>query len=502
MTSVRAGRARLGAPAGLVRDSAIGLAVAAAVVAVATLPGERAAGPLAVVLPLAAIAFVVLVVNPRVELSLAALLAYLGLLDGYLKLRTGNANVSVLRDVLLYGIVVGVLVRAALQRTTLRLPRYGAHILLVVALVAAQALNPATAGLRGAAGGLRQHLEYVPLFFLGYLFLRSQRRLQWLLAGLLVVTAANAAAAVVQYTLTPDQFAAWGPGYADRILGRGAFEDAARVFGTSAGDARVRPFGLGSDFGTSGVLGYLALPAAIAFLAVARTRRERLLGALGIAACVIGVAASQSRSTLLLAAVAAAFLLLVTVTPATARRTAMTLLVATALGLGALALFAGAHTGSFDRFRSVAPNSLRGTVQDDRGGSIALVGDYALRYPLGDGLGRVGPAADFGRSTSTANAETEFNFLIVELGTLGMLAVLALWLRVLVDGVVAVRRTAETRERHLLGAVVSAVAAMAATWWAAPVSVGATTAPLFWLLTGVVAWAVTERAAGDRRPTR
>jgi len=60
--------------------------------------------------------------NERYELSLAVLMLYLGCLDGYLKLNTGWAPMTLVRDGLLFAVVGGILVRKAFRHERLDLP--------------------------------------------------------------------------------------------------------------------------------------------------------------------------------------------------------------------------------------------------------------------------------------------------------------------------------------------------------------------------------------------
>src|SRR5207249_1531654 len=119
-------------------------------------------------------------------------------------------------------------------------------------------------------GGLRPHLEWVPLFFLGYAVMRTTRRLRIFLSLLLVVTTINGAVALVQYELTPEQLSTWGPGYAELLHGTGSLSE--RVSYRTDDKRRVRPFGLGSDTGFSGSLAIIAAPAAMALIALGRRR--------------------------------------------------------------------------------------------------------------------------------------------------------------------------------------------------------------------------------------
>jgi len=142
-----------------------------------------------------------------------------------------------------------------------------------------------------------------------------------------------------------------------------------------------------------------------------------------------------------------------------------------------------------------------GNTLGERSAPARLIPTSRARYPLGAGIGRSGPAAGFGGGASTLNVENEPNFLIGETGAAGLLVVLTLWLRVLVDGVRTVRRTPDLRLRLLLAALVAPVIGSALLWYGSIPTVSVPTGPLFWFVAGVVACASSQRAAafGDLR---
>ena len=90
--------------------------------------------------------------------------------------------------------------------------------------------------------GVREHLEFVPLFFLTFAFVRSVKALRMLVILLAVIAAANGLASLVQFKESPQQFAAWAPGYAQRVLGTGSFSGGGRTFkmDRSGADPTVR----------------------------------------------------------------------------------------------------------------------------------------------------------------------------------------------------------------------------------------------------------------------
>ena len=116
--------------------------------------------------------------SERMERPLVVLLLYLGLLEGFLKLRTDSTVITSVRDVLLYAILLGFLVRAALRRQSLPLPPLSGWVLAVTVVVLVQIANPSSHGILHTLGALRPHLEFVPLFFVGYFMLQTRARLR------------------------------------------------------------------------------------------------------------------------------------------------------------------------------------------------------------------------------------------------------------------------------------------------------------------------------------
>ncbi|WP_372790230.1 O-antigen ligase family protein [Paraconexibacter sp.] len=444
---------------------------------------------------LGALALVVAVVNPRLELSLLAIAIYLTCVDGPLKLMSGNDRATILRDVLILAVVFGVAVRTVVEDRALpRIPYRGALLCLVLAVLV-QAFNPRTPGIVGFVAGARQQLEFAPLLLLGVIVAARRDLLPVVGAVLLAVTLPNVVAAVIQSGLTPDQFASWGSGYADRVLGQGGFANAPRTFYEGGTSDRVRPFGLGSDAGAAGILGWLSVPFALAFLLGARVRYRVWLGFGGFALCAVAVLTSQSRGVFICVLVA---LLAFFAIRTRSRNAASTLAALGAAGV-LIALFlsvfvATADPASLTRLKTVSPGQAASTIAERRG-SLALVPDYVVSYPLGVGLGRSGPGSGAVGAPSGLDSENQFNFLIGELGILGLVAFTVLWLCVVRDAVRLARREEDERRRALWSAVAAALLAATAVWFQATPTTSTPIAPLFWLLAGVVGAAAMDRRA-------
>ena len=442
-------------------------------------------------LPLAMLAVALLVVNPRVELSLALLLVYLGGIDGFLKLKTGSSTITLARDAVLWSIAVGMLARALVTGQHLRLPRYGALVCLFVAIVLAQGLNPSSASPRADLGGFRQHLEFVPLFFIAAVTLRDAGRLRAFFGLLLLVALLNGIVGLIQFNLSPSGLAAWGPGYSNLINGTGAFANEGRTF-LVAGVGHPRPPALGSDEGFGGALGDLAIPGGLLLLGQARRWRTRIAVIVGLVGAAAGVITSQSRLALAVAIGAALFYALLTAATPGRRRQ----LAAVAFAIIAMYLFVDVFLQSNNSPGEVRYNdiSLSGLAAN-RGSSLALIPQYLGDYPFGNGIGRSGPAAFSGGASSGLNAENEFNLLTTEVGIPGLLVMLALWLRVLWDGT-AVALSRRDGYGDCVAAMIAALMSAAFIWLVATTSVSSPDSPFFWLCLGVVAGAV-----GATRPT-
>ena len=459
--------------------------------------------------PLVAVGLALLVVLPgwmvfsaNYRLTLTALLLYLGLVDGVLKLMLNTSTATLGRDVLLYSIVAGALARIALDARPVRLPPLSGYVLAFVAVVLVQVFNPSTDGIVRGLAATRPHLEFVPLFFFGYVLMREQRHLRVFLLLVCVIAAVNGVVSLIQFNLAPAQLAAWGPGYAELIQGTG--DVSGRIFYDEAsGGSFLRPFGLGADTGFAGFVGVLGVPAVLALIATANRRWAGRLGAPLAIGIILAVATSQTRSAVVAAVVAlvafAAFAL------ASGRRAlalaGVAALLAVAVGVTS-SLSGSDNSAALDRYDSISPTSVLGATRESRGGSLGLLPAYAEQFPLGAGLGQVGPASSFGTRIAgdqPLSGETEFNFLVVELGIIGLLVFLALQLRLLALSA-RLRRVADPETRLLLAGCAAPLFAIAASWIAGPVSAGTPLSPFFWFVAGVLAFWLARPTGAPNRP--
>lgn len=414
-------------------------------------------------------------------------LGYLFMLDGFVRLETNSSSATLLRDVLPWSLaligVLFVLVRPSLPR--LKKPLFGL-VILFVAITIIELSNPDTISVRNGLQALRPHLEFVPLFFLGYAVMRTEGRLRGLAVVLVLAAAANGVVGLVQSGLTPAQLGTWGPGYHLLVAGgvvNGQAHNPA-VYYTAAG-AKLRPPALGADVGFGGVLGDLALPFALALVFGSKRRWDRLLGLVCLPLIVGAIITSQTRSAVVVA-IAIAIVFGVLFAGRYRRRAAPVLLLAS-VGIG-IVLIGGASLG---RYSSIAPSKLVSTFGAERGGSITLIPDYAVKYPLGAGLGTAGPGVTANASINRGklSGENSYVYLIVELGLPGLLVVMALL-------AASVRRATKLALSPFPPDTLSYLVALAAALYgcslltlAGPVTATPPLAPFVWLAMGVVtAW--------------
>jgi hypothetical protein len=426
--------------------------------------------------------------SARYEWTLAVVMLYLGLADGYLKLKTGTDLATLGRDVLLYAIVAGALVRWAIRGERVERPPLTAWVIAWIAVIVVQLFNPANGETFHSLSALRPHLEFVPLFFLGYTVMRSKRRLRAFLLLMLVVTAANGVVGLIQFNLTPDQLASWGPGYAEKISGSG--DVSARGFVTDEGETLNRPFALGSDMGFGGAVGVLAVPAALGLLAVGGGG-IRLPVTLLSAGVIVAVATSQARVAVVGAVVAALAYAALSVTSRGAFRAVMALALAVLVTYVSISvLVSNSDDGSF-RYDSIAPSKAANTTYEYRRDNFARIPEYIRDFPLGAGIGSKGPAASveggytLGRKL---DAESQPTFLLIEAGLPALLVMLGFNLKLIGISMRRIRRLGDPELRLLLAAVAAPLLAMFATWVVGIATATSPGAPYLWFAAGILAY--------------
>jgi hypothetical protein len=365
-----------------------------------------------------------LVVCSRLEITGTLVLVYLLLIDGPVKMLTGSREATAaIPDLLILAVTVGALMRMLVQKQRIKLPPLSGWVIVWTVLVVANAFNPKTQGLLAVLGGFYQQLQWVPLFFLGFVLMRSTHRFRQLFIIVGVAATASGAVAAYQTELTPAQLASWGPGYHALIKpekGKGT----GRVY-FSEGEARVRPPGLGSEAGGSGGIGHVALPMCLALFAITR-RKKRWIAALLCLGSIMAVIVGLGRLQLIgagLGVVAFVGLSMLSGRQVTRAMGAVLAVVVLAIPAGAI-LVSSLRNGTFKRYESINTSS---STTLHKEGAWSKIPEYVEASPLGYGLGNSGVFA--GRYGTNQNlleghgltSETQYNVLVKELGLPGLI---------------------------------------------------------------------------------
>ena len=445
----------------------------------------------------AVIGIVALVVNSRLEVSVAILAVYLGLFDGPVKLGIGRSEATAgVRNVLILAVCLGALMRLFARREKVTLPPLTGWVLAFVAIVVLDAFSPKTQGILHVLGGFRQQLQWVPFFFFGYAVVRSKKRFRQMFIIIGVIGLANGVVAAYQTGLGPSQIASWGPGY--RALYQpttvGKKGSVARTY-SSEGEARIRPVGLGSDSGFSGGVGVIALPCALALLATWRSRR-RWVAAVMCLGALVAVATGLGRLQVVGAVLGVfAFAGLASLAGRRVTRAITALLVVVALAVPLGALFVSAvGGGTFKRYESIAPGNAAETVPSHKASAWENIPNFLASAPLGVGLGTVGAAGGFGGKITElveghgVSAETQYNLVADELGAPGLLAWIALTLFVIALAARGIRHVRDGELAILLAGAFAPFVALTLEGFSGPFITSTASGPYFWLAVGMAAY--------------
>lgn len=437
-----------------------------------------------------------LVVNTRLEITVAIVAIYLVLLDGPVKLGVGSHEATgAIPNVLIIAICVGALMRMVAGRERFRLPPLSGWVLAFVGTVAIEAFNPKTAGLIKVAGGFRQQLQWVPFFFFGYLLIRSKHRLRMFFIIVAVAATANAIVATYQTELSPASLASWGPGYQAlyQPASVGKKSSGARVY-FSEGEARPRPVGLGSDSGASGGIGGLGLPFSLALFATWRGRRRWVAAALALGS-LVGILSGLGRLQVITAMLGlVAFVALSTLGGQPRRAIAAVLSVAAlAIPFGAAVYLPLVKSGTFKRYESLESSSA-GEIATHKEGAYNLIPHLLSVDPFGVGLGTVGSVGAIGGSVEHlleghgVSAETQYNLIADELGAPGLVVWTVMSLYVIALIVRGIRRIRDPELVLLLAAACAPFCVLPITGSSGPFETAAAVGSYFWFAIGIVAY--------------
>ena len=384
------------------------------------------------------------------------------------------------------------------------MPPLSGWLIAFTAVVLIEALNPSTGSFTRAIAGYRQQLEFVPLFFFGYVIIRNKQRFRQLLLILGVLALANGMVSAVQWRLSPGALASWGPGYSERVNGKGG-----RTY-VAEGEAHPRPPGLGSDAGFGGGVGVIALPGLIALLAAGRLRRKWPLVLCSLGA-LLAIATCASRSSVVNLVVEllsfAALSLLVRISVRRALSGLLVILALSGVVIGGLIAIDGAgifkRQTQITRFVSAVSSSKSAAQEDEEGeggggdGKLAHLSQIPkdlVDVPFGLGLGTAGAVAGLGGKATKAVEEKKvsggsaYNLLALELGVPGLALWCGLTITVILLALTRLRQIADPELRVYLVAIVSVFIALTVQGLAGPTLAVTPPGAFLWFAPGVIVY--------------
>lgn len=356
------------------------------------------------------------------------------------------------RDLLIYLLTISVILSfitgiSTGKRTKLMPPATFLIVCFLLNLLI-QLFNPDSVSPVASFLNSRIFWEMIPLYFLGFYFLRDLKSWKWIFITFAIMTCLNGAVATFQSSAGPEAIAAWGPGYKTQIY------DYGRTFSTEAGELTFRPFGLGTDMGFSGLLGNVTVPM-LATLLFARGREKNrvqilslfrqvlgvLLVSLLAAGTFIAIIISASRSYAVLSVVAGVVSLLFFTWKTPKVRLVFGLGISFILAFAAFQLVAIVAPNYGERYKSIqtADETVKTFNSEGRNVQITAVPiNIAIRHPFGAGMDNVGPGAEFaGKLTGSyvrpqlENTENNINLTILAQGVPGLFLWLLLHFRFL-----------------------------------------------------------------------
>jgi hypothetical protein len=247
--------------------------------------------------------------------------------------------------------------------------------------------------------------------------------------------------------------------------------------------------------GFGGYLGVIALPGLLALLAIGRIRGRWWVLVLTLGS-LLAIATSEQRTAVLGAVIAViAFAALSATAGRRLTRVLAWILVIGVLTYGLAAIFApSAGEGVFSRYASIAPGKAASTSVGYREGTLAEIPSVIAKYPFGAGLSIAGAGATFGGpSTATVNghhasAESQYNYVNLELGAFGLLFWIVLTLAMVGIAVRGLRRIGDIELRLSLAAIFAVFIAFAVMGFAGPVTSNLPFGPFFWFAIGIASY--------------
>ena len=463
-------------------------AVLAFLVALTTVIGTAAAAPFLLVL----VPLVVWAAFRDTERAIYVYFAWCWL-DGTIRGLLHASPVSIIaRDIVMGVIVIGWGVQRLQNRyrDPIRCPPGTMLVVFFVLNCLLQVFNPLASSLLQSIGGLKMHLSFIPLLFIGYDVIRRPAQVRSLFVFLTLITLIMGFTSYLQYAHGPSWTYAHFPGSQDVISQN---LSTAQQQGSNVGmTATFKPPGTTTSGGGAGFYTGIIFPLVFVLpllsgrLRFPKAARAAFVGVL--LAFILIIFVNEVRSALVIAffGVLISGLLI-----GGKLRVRMLAAIAVCLVLGGLAynFSQGVSNGGVtDRFASTFADPVD-ALHKDRHTFFDDAVDIVTHSPMGSGMGRVGGAG--GRLGSGGNnlgfsvfSEAYLGSIMFETGIIGGLLITLIALLFLGRSYFTLKRLTNPDDKFLLTAITAIFVIIFANFFVTPILLGAPGALLFWLLGG------------------
>jgi len=408
-------------------------------------------------------------------------LLFVSCVDGFLK-HLSDASVNyILKDALMTLILIGMIVRLAMQ-PAIRPARTRWHGLLAwsvyVGFLVTQLLHPSQT-LQGGLAAFRAHGGFAILFIVGAVYFQKRERLERSANLVIALCALVAFSAIAQHVLG-DRWMHLSPGFMQASLHYASFPSTeARAAGMIG--ASYRMYGTLVDPASLGEACAFGILFAVAALARLRGT-SRFFAALSIPVMAVAVELSQARASI--AALGAGMIVLVVMLSVRreVRAVAFVGLIAVALAVPVGVILTNGRIA--DRVLSSDSVAYAAQLRDETRDETL----YELpRFPFGHGLGSTGGGGNLRATTGFAVDNVYFSTLY-ETGIVGVSVFLLFQVTMLYFGVRAMVKAKTTSAYVIFAGIVSAQIVMLVNgWWSQGAFDYAPVAQFFWFFSGAVA---------------
>jgi len=352
----------------------------------------------------------------------------------------------------------------------------------------AQIFNPLSYSYMASIASLKMHIVVIPLYFFGYHLCRTKKQIRkWFLVFTLIGVAIGGYA-VIQFLQGPTAISKAIPAASHLVY--------VNTWRTASGQLYFRPFSTTTNAGGAATWAQCAIPLALAlimFQAVSK-RLKLFLSAMIVLLCT-AILVSLVRQIVLATLVGFVFLVLLQALFGEIKRGVISILLAGILFFGSF-WFATQLAGDAVAHKLGSIIRPIDAYQKTRGYHFRYLPYIMKQFPLGAGLGRVGPATSkfywelhedqLRGGPGALSGENYFLAMVSETGIPGLLVILFFYLAILLKGI-RIHKGLKDKELQWVSAGILAVLISVFVEWfgASPLL----TTPLnlyFWFLAGVL----------------